>query len=420
MVPGAGGRPVSVDKKVWRQDPANRAKENAARRARYAVRRAECPPYAPACVQGPSAVPRVAAGLELAGQSTLRAGTEEKLTWDIARRAGGEPAPIPEDFLIQRISQSVRGDGTELIRHLAYSRTEADRWKAFEAAVHRCTAELPALAPVPAPAVVDTDYMVVVEWGDPHLGMLAWGPETGADHDLAIGLRDLRVASRTLIDRAPPAEECVIVDLGDLIHAPDDTQRTPRSGHKLDVDTRWAKIWEGATAVARDAVDHALTRFARVRFVCIPGNHDPMVAFMLADHLRSWYRNEPRFSCDPARAPFQFVEFGQTLIGFAHGPSITRIERLPGVMITDQREAYGRTKFHAFHIGDIHHFSGREFAGVTVRSRGTMAPKDAWTNASGYRAEQNMTSTTYHRTYGRRREEVVTLDEVRALIAGGA
>ncbi len=82
-------------------------------------------------------------------------------------------------------------------------------------------------------------------------------------------------------------------------------------------------------------------------------------------------------------------------------------------MTTDQAEAWGRAKYREWHIGDIHHISAKEFAGVTVWSHGILPPKDAWTSEAGYRAEQRMMQTTFHRDYGRRGVNTVTIAEVR-------
>jgi hypothetical protein len=394
------------------------------------------PPYTPrpathGQVKGPSGEHaqnppvQLAAGQELQAQ-TIKVNADGTLNhrYDKSRTAREDAVGpvIPPSHLITKTTSHVDASGRVDHQYFTSKPEKVAQWRAFEAAVERLLAGVPAAQPMPEPAgVCDLDLMGMLNWGDSHFGMLSWGEETGADHDLTIATRDFRMATKMAIDRAPMCARFLLVNQGDLFHAQDDRQVTPRSGHKLDVDTRFAKIFERVLEELIVAVDYALARFKRVKFVGIPGNHDPMMAFMVASYLRAWYRNEPRVDIDPGRKPFAYEVFGDVLLGFAHGPSVTRIERLPGIMTTDQAEAWGRAKFREWHIGDIHHVTAREFAGVTVWSHGILPPKDAWTNEAGYRAEQRMMQTTFHRKYGRRTVNVVTLAEVReTLRAGGA
>lgn len=398
-----------------------RAQKNAREARKARERNPALPPYAPRPPQGPSGsptTPHVAAGLELAGQSLRHEAGQVVGGWDLARRAGNpNPEPPPPDFALKSVATMTRGDGSEGVRWRSWDRDDAARWAAFEAAVARAVEGVPPLPAVPTPARTASDYLGVLKVSDAHLGMLAWGPETGADHDLAIGIRDLRTAMRTLIDRTPPCERFLLAVLGDFFHAEDDQQRTPRSGHKLDVDTRFAKVFEFGLALLRDAVDYALARFGRVRVVYVPGNHDPKMAFLVASYLRAWYRSEPRVDIDSSRAPFAYEVFGANLLGFAHGPSVTRPERLPGVMAVDMAAAWGVTRHREWITGDIHHDSAKEHPGVTVYSHKILAPKDAWHDASGYRSSQGLSLTTYHREFGRELNRTITLEEVRALQA---
>jgi hypothetical protein len=407
--------------------------ERAAKNAREAAAARALNPSLPAYVpgvnpartprppQGPSGkppTPHVADGLELAGQSLQHRDGQVVGGWDLARRAGNaDPAPPPPDFALRRLATMQRGDGSEAVRWQAWDRSAADMWAAFETAVARAVAGVPALPAVAVPTRVVEDFLGVLKVSDAHLGMLAWGPETGADHDLSIGIRDLRTALHTLIDRTPPCARFLLAVLGDFFHAQDDDQKTPRSGHKLDVDTRFAKVFEYGLALLRDAIDYALARFGRVRVVYVPGNHDPKMAFLVAAYLRAWYRNEPRVDIDTARKPFAYEVFGANLLGFAHGPSVTRPERLPGVMATDMAEAWGLTRHREWITGDIHHDSAKEHPGVTIYSHKILAPKDAWHDASGYRSSQGLSLTTYHRDFGRELNRTITLEEVRALQA---
>ncbi len=394
---------------------------------RKAQRRAENPalgPFAPRVPQGPMngiVKPHVPEGLELAGLTThLNKAANVDGQHIIARRTGNAaPEPPPPGFLVQRVHSMQRGDGSEIIRNQTWSRAEADRWEEFKAAVLAITVELdqgPAKEPAPAPPskLVDEDLLTLYPLGDPHIGMLAWAPETGQDFDTTIATRDLAACVGTLIDGAPPSGRGLIVNLGDFFHAQDDTQKTPQSGHKLDVDTRHPKIFEAGLRTLIGMIDAALLKHARVRQVNIPGNHDPNSSFMISNVLRAWYRNEPRVDISSGIPAAEYDVHGRCLLGFFHGPSMGKVDNLPGVMATDARKQWGDAEFCVWHTGDIHHLTRKEFPGCVVESHRTMATQDAWHKRMGYRAAQSLSSVTYHREFGEVTRHTVSLRRVRA------
>jgi len=366
--------------------------------------------------RGPSQKPAIPEGHELSGVSTLTdANGGLKAEWAKTRVAGDpEPAPPPPDFALRRLSTMQRGDGSEVIRWASYDREAADRFAAWERAVAGLVATVPAAVAVASPDHTDADTLTVYPLGDPHIGMLAWSPEVGADFDSTIAVRDLSAAMALLVDGAPASERATIVNLGDYFHADDDSQRTPQSGHKLDVDTRRAKIFEAGLVCFRGMIDRALTKHRAVRVVNIPGNHDPNSAFVIASVLRAWYRDEPRVDVDPATSQFAYDRHGLNLIGYCHGPGAgQRHERLAGVMSTDQARAWGETEFRVWHTGDVHHLSRKEFPGVVVETHRTLATRDAWHHRSGYRSGQSLETITYHREFGEVARARVTLRRVR-------
>src|SRR6185437_3939467 len=105
--------------------------------------------------------------------------------------------------------------------------------------------------PIEAPGTTDTDRLVAYPLGDPHIGMLAWAAEVGESFDLHIAERELCECMKQLVARSPSASEAIIVNLGDFWHAQDDTQRTPTSGNKLDVDGRSGKVGQVGVRILR-------------------------------------------------------------------------------------------------------------------------------------------------------------------------
>jgi hypothetical protein len=363
---------------------------------------------------GDPPAPMLAEGLELAGQSIRRdAKGNVSTVWDLGRRAGDEdPAPIPPDFAITRIAQATRS-GDEVLRWTTHVRDEADRHAALMAAYERHASSYEGIVPAaPLPVAANADLLTLYPIGDHHLGMLAWGPECGESWDLRHGKASLVAVVAELVRMAPDAERAIIVNLGDFLHAQDDSALTPGHGNKLDVDGRHAKVADAALALLVTCVDLTLRKHRHVTVRNLPGNHDPRVAAGLARELRAWYRNEPRLDIADAYAAHQYDRFGNVLLGFHHG------DRTPGkdlvaVMTVDQREAWGECKFCHWHCGHVHHKIGdKEHPGAIVEAHRILPPGDAY-HAGRYRASRGMQAITYHREFGETSRAVVGIDRVR-------
>ncbi len=268
--------------------------------------------------------------------------------------------------------------------------------------------------PTPPPTqVIASDFMSVIPIGDPHIGMYAWAQETGAPFDLEVAERNMCAAVDKLVDLAPDCEECVIVSLGDTFHADSPDNRTARSGHALDVDTRWGKVLQVGIRIMQRCIDRALERFPRVRFISAIGNHDDNSAVMLGMCLAAFYSREPRVFVDTTPGKFHWIRFGECLIGVTHGDTVKK-EQLGPIMATDRPKDWGETKHRMWLTGHIHHDSRREYPGVVVESFRTLAARDAWHTAAGYRSGRDLHLDVWHSRWGRIARHTVGINQLEA------
>lgn len=235
--------------------------------------------------------------------------------------------------------------------------------------------------------------------GDAHLGMLAWGEECGEDWDLSIAERITCGAMDSLVQAAPPTERAYICNLGDWHHYDSLAAVTPRSGHNLDADGRYAKMIRVSVKVMRQCIESALTRHRLVIVRCEPGNHDETGALWLAIALSHIYANEPRVIIDTSPSLFGYLRFGKVLIGSHHGHTC-KPKDLPGVMAADRPMDWGETLFRYWWGGHVHHEQVIEFPGVRFESFNTLAAKDAFAANAGYRAQRNMKAIVFHERHG--------------------
>ena len=382
------------------------------------------PGYVPHPPRGPAETPHyIPEGHELGGVSRLTDAKGETVAeWSKTRVAGAElpPVAVPEPFHLDRTSIMRRADGSTALQWSSYKQGAVEQWEAIKQAVEAHVVSYVApIEPTKAPKHTADDCITVYPLGDPHIGMLAWVKEVGESFDLKIAERELCECMRQLVVRSPSTKRAIVTNLGDFWHAQDDHQRTPGNGNKLDVDGRAGKVGQIGLAIFRTLVDIALTRHESVQVRSLPGNHDPQSAFWLPIYLKAVYQNEPRVIVEDGFNPYQYDQFGNVLLGWAHGDG-AKLEDLGEIMATDAPEMWGVTNFRYWNTGHVHHWSQKELRGCVVDTHRTLAGRDAWHHHSGYRSGRALKATTYHRLYGLDSTVVVGIERVRAALEAGA
>ncbi len=254
-------------------------------------------------------------------------------------------------------------------------------------------------APLPPPAYADADLLNAVFLPDWHMGLHAWGRETGADYDTRIAANVLAKATGALIPRLPPASVGVIVAPGDVLHANDARNVTPRSGHRLDVDGRMVKVMEVAAASLMAAVDLMREHHERVEVVILAGNHDEEAALMLALALRLYYAREDRVTVHDGPGLWWMREHGACMIVSTHGHQIKQAAMGPYIA-NEFAETWGRTKHRYAFSGHIHHERAREFPGLMCEALRPITARDAYA-AGAYQSQREISGMTFHATRGR-------------------
>lgn len=331
---------------------------------------------------------------------------------ELERRAAGKgwaPAsdmttPQPEGFTVKGVSTyyKVHPDGTREARgQWVKNRAEEEaKLAAVLDAVSRIAEPIRgAFDPADEPEVVDDDLLCVYPFGDPHIGMLSWAPETGQNFDLQIAERTLVTAVDKLVSIAPSASQALLIALGDNVHSDNQTNRTTRSHAALDVDGRWSKLIDVAIRTFRRCIDRALLKHARVHVIVEIGNHDDHTALVIAKALELAYEREPRVTVDTSPAKFHYYKFGKCLLGVTHGDTV-KMDQLGPIMAVDRKEDWSATDHRHWYCGHVHHDRLKEFPGVTVESFRTLAARDAWHAGQGYRSGQDMKCDVWHREDG--------------------
>lgn len=334
-------------------------------------------------------------------RSTLRNRLEHAARRGIhASIHGGPAAP---GFLVDRTTSFVRvnpdGSASTLYqwrRDGAHQTTED-----MVQALREVFAEYEGLGGVASsPQLAPEDSLTAYIIADPHVGMLAWGPESGEDYDINIATALLTSTMRAVVDQSPPSAVGVVLNLGDFFHADNDDQITRRSGNKLSVDGRHSKVLKVGLNLMIYCVDVARQKHERVIVRNLPGNHDPDASLALSLALWAFYKDDPRVEIDMDPSPFWKFEWGTTLLAAAHGDRV-RPDDFAGMVAAKWPEEWGRTRYRYALFGHVHHRSlGGEKYGMSWESFRTLAAKDDFHSAHGYVSIRSMVSVTYDRERG--------------------
>lgn len=307
---------------------------------------------------------------------------------------------VPDGYLVKGVSTYYNKDGKPSGQWVKSAIDHDQQYELIKSAITAMASEVSGLAPqIQIPPETKQDLLAVYPIGDPHIGLHCWGKETGDDFDLKEAERLTLGAIDRLVSVAPPAQYAVLIPLGDIFHADDQTNQTPAHKNQLDVDSRYQKIVEIGIRMFRHAILRLMQKheFVTVRFV--KGNHDPHSVMALAYAISAYFDNDQRITVDLTPKEYWFYRFGKNLIGATHGDKCKQ-DALMGVMAVDRAQDWGETAYRYFYLGHVHHASMKEYPGMTVETFRTLAAADAYAVGRGYRAGRDMRCIVLHKEYG--------------------
>lgn len=317
--------------------------------------------------------------------------------WTRSKPAPGEPFTPIEGHVIKGESALVDGEGRLLARWI---KTKEGPSAHLAEALREAFAEFEGLVPaVPPPEVADVELLTLYPVPDLHLGMYAWGRETGEDYDIAIATARAVEGIDYLIGQSLPSARAIILVLGDYLHADNQKNATPMSGHQLDMDGRRMKVYRAGVDLLMRMVERAKAKHQAVEIVVIPGNHDPDSALTITVAMSLAYSADDRVTVADGPNSVWYCRFGRVLFGATHGHTM-KPDRMAMMLANDRPEDWGQTWHKHFFFGHVHHKTAEEVGPVQVESFGTPASRDAYAHGAGYRASRYMTAITFHRERG--------------------
>lgn len=241
-----------------------------------------------------------------------------------------------------------------------------------------------------------SDLMTVYPVMDLHMGMYAWGDETGGvDYDLQHAENDIKRAFGSLAALTPASGDALLILGGDTLHADSPANETPKSKHKLDVDGRQFKVLDTAVRAIAWMVDHLAARHPKVTVRVLAGNHDPSAHLVLTFALYERYRNVDRIVIDKSPMDLLMFRHGNSLIAAHHGDKAPP-QRL-AMVIADACPFWSEVRHRHILTGHIHHESAKDFPGIKWESLRAFCPQDAYGAMFGPRRAMQAMVFDYHK-----------------------
>ena len=264
--------------------------------------------------------------------------------------------------------------------------------------------------PIPAPEDTLDNLMNCYMIGDHHLGMYAWGAETGGeDYDTDLGVEVLEGAVDSLVARSPNAKQGLLCNLGDFFHS-NNLKSETGSGTALDSDGRYGRTVRKGINLLKRLIVRLLEKHEIVTVMNVRGNHDPDAALWLNEALKMYFQDDPRVIIPDNYNKFLYYEWGNSLIVLHHGDRITP-QRIYEAVTRNLPKEWGRTAYKFGWLGHLHHKEAKEIGGMLFEQWNVLAPPDAWHASCGFGSSRSMTCVVLNESFGE--ESRVTINPER-------
>ena len=318
------------------------------------------------------------------------------------RKEHGEEWKPTDGLSIKGKTSLIDAEGRIITQHVMERAGAADALATMRAAVDALKEELPRVALLPAPAILQpaaVDLANQFTITDNHFGMLAWREETGADYDLRIAEELLMDWFSAAVRTSPDGHTAILAQLGDLLHHDGLDSVTPASKHVLDADSRLQKVIRVVIRCMRKIIDMLLGTHQHVHVVMASGNHDPASSAWLREMFATIYENEPRVSVDTSPSLYYAFQWGKTGLYYHHMHK-RGVKDLDRVFAGLFREMFGQCEFNYGHGGHLHSDAIVSTQLMYIERHETLAARDAYAAGGGWLSGRSAKRISYSKRFG--------------------
>jgi len=319
---------------------------------------------------------------------------------------------VPEPYYVKGKSQYYDKDGKPAGVWVKSDIDKEKQHKMMEEAIIAMCEEIPKHKPSNSlPKNTLSDLLNCYVISDYHLGMMAWGEESGADWDLKIAEETLIKWFQQAIKLSPDSKTAIFCNLSDALHWDGLEAVTPANRHVLDADTRFQKVVRVCIRLFRKIIDMLLQKHEKVVMINVGGNHDPASTVWLREMFHSFYGDTDRVEVDNGADLYCCYEHGATSLFFHHGHK-RKVGNIDSVFAAKYRDVFGRTKYSYAHMGHLHSVDVKETNLMLIEQHRTLAAHDAYASQGGWISGRDAKVITYHKDYGEVSRVVVGIDMI--------
>lgn len=225
-------------------------------------------------------------------------------------------------------------------------------------------------------------YMLEVPIQDVHFGKLSLSEDVAEPYNFKLAKERFSYVVDDVINVVSGMNiEKIIFPIGSDFFNTDTNDLTTTAGTRQNNDLSPQLVFKyGLECLIENILK--LSYVAPVEIFCVNGNHDFLSSYHAICSLDCYFMNNENVIVNTNTSPRKYIEFGKNLVGFSHGDKEKK--RIEGLMQIEAREAWGRTKYHEFHLGHLHSEHTREVNGVIIRNLSSFTGSDAWHHNSGY------------------------------------
>jgi len=254
---------------------------------------------------------------------------------------------------------------------------------------------------------VSTGTLFEIVIADAHIGLYASGEETrDSDYDCDIAKKRMIDAVKYHLSRAGKPEKIVLAFTGDTQHSDTRNNTTEKSGHNLDVDTRFQRVIDYVVAACSECVQMASKVAPDVEVVIVKGNHDWHSAVWLMRVLEATYSKCDNVTINMQRSARKAITWGDNLLVWTHGDGISA-QKWGQIIPAEFPKEWGATKYRFLKMGHIHHKKTiapvvvDEQCGLHVEFVEALTSMDSWTAESGFVGSvKGASAFEYHKEKG--------------------
>lgn len=233
--------------------------------------------------------------------------------------------------------------------------------------------------------ITNNEKMLEVPIFDLHLGKLAWSGESyfnNYDHKIAserfmFAIEEAIRIARKLYNNYGQ----ILFPVGSDFFNFDNRTGTTEKGTPQTNDLRYEKMFTlGEELYIRGITK--LLELGPVKAFLVAGNHDATTSFHVARVLEYAFKGDSRVTIDSSPQPRKYLQFGKSLIGFAHGDK--EKSRIQHNMQDEVPGMWGDTYFHEWHLGHYHSENLKTHGNLKVRRLSSLTDPDAFHSSSGY------------------------------------